>query len=174
MMDLSPLAQAILVYTALAVGVLATLLTSFAQFVELPAAFRGKPSAALVRRGFLAASVGMGSVGGSVLALELGGPGAIGWMWIASLLGMGAIYAEVRLSVKLRREGRADSAQALVAGLPAGLGKPLALLFTLALLVFALSAGSVLQTQQSGELLATVGGDRWMVAVFLVGATAVG
>ncbi|NVB39259.1 alanine:cation symporter family protein [Pseudenhygromyxa sp. WMMC2535] len=175
MMDLSPITQAILVYTALAVGLIVTALTGFAQLRELPKALSaGKPSAALVRRGFLAASVGMGSVGGSILAIELGGPGAIVWMWVASLLGMGVVYAEVLLSVRLRAEGRMNSARVLEAGLPGGLGKALALVFALLVMIFALSAGSLLQTQQSTELLATIGGEPWQVAAVLCAAAAVG
>ncbi|PRQ04546.1 Amino-acid carrier protein AlsT [Enhygromyxa salina] len=196
MMDLTPVAQAILVYSVLAVGVLATLLTGFAQLRELPNAWKAGPNSALVRRGFLAASVGMGSVGGSILALELGGPGAIGWMWIASLLGMGLVYAEVMLAVRFRRriatadrdQNEAGTVYALADGIPAlrsraleWLGAPnlisghsLATLFALVFMVFAIAAGSMLQTQQSGELLVAVGGERWLIAGFLVVAAGVG
>lgn len=177
MMDLHPVAQAILVYTVLVVGIAATLLTGFAQVRALAQAWRGGPNAALVRRGFLAASVGMGSVGGSILALELGGPGAIGWMWVASILGMGLIYAEVLFSVKHRRHDgqrrRAGTVFALADGIPK-IGKPLALVFALVFLVFAIAAGSMLQTQQSTVLLETGGGQRWLVAGFLVFTAALG
>lgn len=192
MMDLTPIAQAILVYTVLAVGVLVTLLGGVAQLRELPRALKSGPSAALVRRGFLAASVGMGSVGGSLLALELGGPGAIGWMWVASFLGMGLVYAEVMLALRFRRRlgerQRAGTVYALADGIPPlhvraleWLGAPnlisgqtLAVLFAMVFMVFAVAAGSMLQTQQSGVLLATIGGDRWLVAGFLVVAAGVG
>ena len=49
----------------------------------------------------------MGSIGGSIVALEVGGPGAIGWMWVASILGMALIYADVLFAVRLRRGRRA-------------------------------------------------------------------
>jgi Na+/alanine symporter len=192
MMDLTPIAQAILVYAVLTAGVCVTLLTGFAQLRELPRAFRSGSSAALVRRGFLAASVGMGSVGGSILALELGGPGAIAWMWIASLLGMALVYAEVLFAARWRRklEGReqAGTVYAMADGIPAlrlralaWLGTPellsgrtLAFAFALLFMVFAISAGSMLQTQQASILLEVVGGDRWMVVGFLVAAAAIG
>jgi Na+/alanine symporter len=145
-----------------------------------------------VRRGFLAASVGMGSVGGSILALELGGPGAIAWMWVASLLGMALVYAEVLFAARWRRklEGReqAGTVYAMADGIPAlrlraleWLGTPellsgrtLAFGFALLFMVFAISAGSMLQTQQASILLEVVGGDRWMVVGFLVAAAAIG
>jgi Na+/alanine symporter len=192
MMDLTPIAQAILVYAVLTAGVLVTLLTGFAQLRELPRAFRSGSSATLVRRGFLAASVGMGSVGGSILALELGGPGAIAWMWIASLLGMALVYAEVLFAARWRRklEGReqAGTVYAMADGIPAlrlraleWLGTPellsgrtLAFGFALLFMVFAISAGSMLQTQQASIVLEVVGADRWMVVGFLVAAAAIG
>jgi Na+/alanine symporter len=192
MMDLTPIAQAILVYAVLTAGVLVTLLTGFAQLRELPRAFRSGQSAALVRRGFLAASVGMGSIGGSILALELGGPGAIGWMWVASLLGMALVYAEVLLAARHRRKvgdhTQAAGVYAMADGLPAlrlraldWLGTPellsgrtLALAFALLFMVFAISAGSMLQTQQTSVLLEIVGAGRWTVVGFLVAAAAIG
>jgi Na+/alanine symporter len=192
MMDLTPIAQAILVYAVLTVGVLVTLLTGFVQLRELPRAFRTGTNAVLVRRGFLAASVGMGSIGGSVLALELGGPGAIGWMWVASLLGMALIYAEVLLAARWRRKvdgsTQAGSVYAMSDGIPAlrlraldWLGTPellsgrtLALAFALLFMVFAIAAGSMLQTQQTSVLLEVVGAGRWTVVGFLVAAAAIG
>jgi Na+/alanine symporter len=192
MMDLTPIAQAILVYAVLTAGVLVTLLTGFAQLRELPRAFRSRSNAALVRRGFLAASVGMGSIGGSILALELGGPGAIVWMWIASLLGMALVYAEVLFAARWRRKQdgheQAGTVYAMADGIPAlrlraldWLGTPellsgrtLALAFALLFMVFAIAAGSMLQTQQTGVLLEAVGAERWMVVSVLVAAAAIG
>lgn len=51
----------------------------------------------------LAGSIGVGNTVGVAAALILGGAGAIFWMWIAGLCGMGIKYAEVYLSVKYRR-----------------------------------------------------------------------
>jgi Na+/alanine symporter len=192
MMDLTPIAQAILVYAVLTAGVLVTLLTGFAQLRELPRAWSSGGSAALVRRGFLAASVGMGSIGGSILALELGGPGAIAWMWVASLLGMALVYAEVLFAARHRRQvgerQQAATVYAMADGIPPlrlraleWLGAPellsgrtLALAFALLFMIFAISAGSMLQTQQTAALLEVIGGDRWTVVGFLVGASAIG
>lgn len=177
MTDPSLVVQAILVYTVLAAGVLATVLTGFAQLRLFTRAWTLGPNAALVRRGFLAASVGMGSVGGSILALELGGPGAIGWMWIASLLGMALVYADVLFAVRFRRQDehgrRAATVFSFADGLPR-FGTPLAYVYALVLLVFALAAGAMLQTQQSSALLETVGGDHWVIAGFLVIVAALG
>jgi AGCS family alanine or glycine:cation symporter len=177
MTDPSLVVQAILVYTVLAAGVLATVLTGFVQLRLFARARQLGPNAALVRRGFLAASVGMGSVGGSILALEFGGPGAIGWMWIASILGIALIYADVLFAVRFRRQDERGRRTATVFSLADGIphfGKPLAYVYGLAFLLFALAAGAMLQTQQSSVLLQTVGGDHWLVVGFLVLATAIG
>jgi Na+/alanine symporter len=178
MTDPSLVVQAILVYTVLAAGVLATVLTGFAQLRLFTQAWKHAPNAALVRRGFMAASVGMGSVGGSIVALELGGPGAIGWMWIASILGMALIYADVLFAVRFRRPDEAGrprtaSVFALADGIT-NIGKLLAHVYGFILLLFALAAGAALQTQQSSVLLGTFGGDHWLIVGFLVFAAALG
>src|SRR5690606_41921972 len=46
----------------------------------------------------LAAATGMGSIVGGVLAMATGGPGALVWMWIATVLGMAIAFAEASLS----------------------------------------------------------------------------
>ncbi len=46
----------------------------------------------------LAARVGTGNIAGVAVALYLGGPGAIFWMWIVALLGMATAYAESTLA----------------------------------------------------------------------------
>ena len=36
----------------------------------------------------LSGTVGLGNIGGVALAISLGGPGAVFWMWVVGLLGM--------------------------------------------------------------------------------------
>ena len=50
----------------------------------------------------IAAQVGTGNVAGAATALVAGGPGAIFWMWLMSLFGMGTIFAEAVLAQKYR------------------------------------------------------------------------
>jgi AGCS family alanine or glycine:cation symporter len=50
----------------------------------------------------LAATVGTGNIAGVAVALVIGGPGAIFWMWITALVGMATKYAEAVLAVKYR------------------------------------------------------------------------
>lgn len=84
----------------------------------------------------LAATVGMGNISGVAIAIALGGPGAIFWMWVAAIVGTATKYFECTLAVLYR--GR-DSAGHLQGGpmyvITEGLGRrwrPLALWFSFA------------------------------------------
>ncbi|MEH7084701.1 alanine:cation symporter family protein, partial [Neobacillus drentensis] len=50
----------------------------------------------------LAATVGTGNIVGVATAIQIGGPGALFWMWIAAFFGMATKYAEGVLAVKYR------------------------------------------------------------------------
>lgn len=50
----------------------------------------------------LAATVGTGNIVGVTGAICLGGPGAVFWMWLCGLLGMGTKFAEVTLARRYR------------------------------------------------------------------------
>jgi AGCS family alanine or glycine:cation symporter len=50
----------------------------------------------------LSGTVGLGNIGGVALAITLGGPGAIFWMWVVGFLGMSIKFVEVTLSMLYR------------------------------------------------------------------------
>ena len=50
----------------------------------------------------LSATVGVGNIGGTAIAISLGGPGALFWMWMVGLLGMGLKTMEVTISMIYR------------------------------------------------------------------------
>ena len=52
----------------------------------------------------LAATIGTGNIAGVAGAIAIGGPGAIFWMWMSALLGMGTKFAEVTLAVHYREK----------------------------------------------------------------------
>ena len=54
----------------------------------------------------LAGTVGTGNITGVAVALSLGGPGAVFWMWVSALIGMGTKYAEILLAVKFRERNK--------------------------------------------------------------------
>ncbi len=98
----------VLVYGLLAVGIYFTVRLGFLQIRHFPELFRViAKSEETDRHGIspfqaltisLASRVGTGNIAGVAVALSLGGPGAIFWMWIVALLGMATAYAESTLA----------------------------------------------------------------------------
>ena len=94
----------------LVAGIIVTVRTKFVQFRLFPKAMRNlmqkicnKESSS--RRALctaLAATVGTGNLAGVAGAIAIGGPGAVFWMWISAILGMGLKFAEATLSVQYR------------------------------------------------------------------------
>ena len=54
----------------------------------------------------LSATVGTGNIAGVAGAIAIGGPGAVFWMWVSALLGMGTKFAEVTLAVHFRQRNK--------------------------------------------------------------------
>ena len=52
----------------------------------------------------LSGTVGTGNIGGVALALHLGGPAALFWMWVTAFFGMTSKFVEVTLSHKYREK----------------------------------------------------------------------
>lgn len=100
----------------------------------------------------LGAAAGMGGITGGVLAVGTGGPGALPWMWIATLLGMAIAFAEGSLGARARDEREPAVVHLLAAP---GLGKLLAPMYALAVVVLALVAGGAFQTNQAAAVLHT-------------------
>ena len=53
--------------------------------------------------------IGIGNVIGVCTAVQVGGPGAVFWIWVAGLLGMLVKYGEIYLGVKFRIKDKEDS-----------------------------------------------------------------
>ncbi|MBR4865914.1 MAG: sodium:alanine symporter family protein, partial [Clostridia bacterium] len=72
----------------------------------------------------LSATVGTGNIAGVAGAIAIGGPGAVFWMWISALLGMGTKFAEVTLAVHYReRNQKGDYVGGPMYYIKNGLGK---------------------------------------------------
>lgn len=50
----------------------------------------------------VAATVGMGNIAGVAIALVMGGPGAVFWMWVSAIVGMSTKFHEGVLAIKYR------------------------------------------------------------------------
>ena len=105
----------------------------------------------------IAATVGMGNIAGVAIALSIGGPGAIFWMWVSSILGMATKFFEGTLSVMYK--GKDDAGE--VQGGPmymilSGLGpkwKPLAVFFAISGLIGTLC---IMQSNQFTEAITSI------------------
>ncbi|MBS3847237.1 alanine/glycine:cation symporter family protein [Devosia sp. J2-20] len=98
----------VLIYGLLAVGLFFTVRLGFVQFLQFPEMFKSvlgskkndksgiTPFQALCTS--LASRVGTGNLAGVAVALYLGGPGALFWMWMVALVGMATAYAESTLA----------------------------------------------------------------------------
>ncbi|HVS15757.1 MAG TPA: sodium:alanine symporter family protein [Thermoanaerobaculia bacterium] len=51
----------------------------------------------------LSATVGIGNIAGVAIAIRMGGPGALFWMWVTAVFGMALKYAECTLAVAYRK-----------------------------------------------------------------------
>jgi alanine or glycine:cation symporter, AGCS family len=50
----------------------------------------------------LSATVGLGNIAGVAVAISVGGPGAVFWLWVAGFIGMTTKFTEVTLALKYR------------------------------------------------------------------------
>ena len=55
----------------------------------------------------LASTVGVGNIAGVATAIVLGGPGALFWLWVSGVLGMGTKYAEIVVALHYRERDAA-------------------------------------------------------------------
>ena len=101
----------------------------------------------------LSATVGMGNIAGVAVAIAIGGPGAVFWMWVSAVIGMSTKFFTATLAVLFRGK---DSSGEIQGGpmyfIVEGLGKnwkPLAVFFSVAGLVGALPVFNANQLTQA-------------------------
>ncbi|MGI9264111.1 MAG: alanine/glycine:cation symporter family protein [Gammaproteobacteria bacterium] len=109
----------------------------------------------------LSATVGLGNIGGVALAISLGGPGAMFWMWVIGFLGMSIKLTEVTLSMLYRNTDDPENphggpmwvaSKALQRRSMGGLGRAIGVIFCLCLLVSTATGGNMFQAWNVGEL----------------------
>ena len=111
----------------------------------------------------LSATVGTGNIVGVSLAIYLGGPGAIFWMWVTGFLGMILKYAECTLSHKYRRfnsDGTVSGGPMyyMEDGLKKKLGKGakvMAIIFAVAAVLCSLGTGNMAQANSMADALSS-------------------
>jgi AGCS family alanine or glycine:cation symporter len=116
----------------------------------------------------LAATVGVGNIAGVAIAIHLGGPGALFWMWVTGLVGMATKYAEAFLGVKYRRVDAAGEQSGgpmfyLERGVGGPLGKGLGVFFAVAAAIAAFGIGNGAQANSVADAIdSTFGITPWI------------
>ena len=188
-------------YAVVATGIVFTIWSGFSQYYALTHGFKvikgdydndddpGAISHFQALSTALSATVGLGNIGGGALAISLGGPGAVFWMWVVGFLGMAIKLSEVSLSMIHRNIDQADN--------PSGgpmwvvernfsgktgplkiLGKLIAGTFCFALIVNTITAGNMFQAWNVANLTQAYFGVPTMatgtILALIVGAVIIG
>ncbi|MBL8197667.1 MAG: sodium:alanine symporter family protein [Chromatiales bacterium] len=162
-------------FLVLGTGIVFTLWTRFSQFRSLTHGLhvlRGRydnpadPGAInhfQALSAALSATVGLGNIGGVAIAISLGGPGAVFWMWVVGFFGMALKTVEVTLAMIYRNISDPENphggtmwviSKALSEG-PSWqqkLGKLVGSLFCLTLLVMVVTGGNMFQAWNVGNM----------------------
>lgn len=165
-------------------GVYLTVRLRFLQLAKLKVGFRhlfrrnrgakGDISHYQAVSSVLAGNFGTGNISGMAIALMMGGPGALVWMWIMAFFGSIIQYASCLLGVKYRTENEKGE---FVGGpmyyIQKGLGlKWLSILFSLFVILGAIAVGIFCQINSMALSLSMVGVAPWVTGTLV--ALAVG
>ncbi|AXI00780.1 sodium:alanine symporter family protein [Sporosarcina sp. PTS2304] len=148
-------------------GIFLTIRLGFFQFIYMPHIIRqtfgkilskgagdGTLTPFQATTSALASTMGAANIVGVPVAIALGGPGAIFWMWLVALVGIGTKYSEVVLGIKYREKNKEGN---YVGGpmyyIKKGLGwKKVAYVFAFALMIEIIASTMV----QSNSIATTI------------------
>ncbi len=124
----------------------------------------------------LSATVGLGNIAGVAIAISLGGPGAVFWLWVAGFIGMCTKFTEVTLSMMYRDvtpEGHVHGGPMFV--IKNALSKnfyPIAWIYAAFVVLSSFGAGNMFQANQMASVMKTSAGvPEWLSGlIFCAGA----
>ena len=188
-------------YAVVATGIVFTIWSGFSQYYALTHGFKvskgdydkdddpGAISHFQALSTALSATVGLGNIGGVALAISLGGPGAVFWMWVVGFLGMAIKLSEVSLSMIHRNTSDPDNPSggpmwvvernfSGKKGLMKYLGKLIAGIFCFALIINTITAGNMFQAWNVANLTEAYFGvptlATGMILALIVGSVIIG
>ena len=105
----------------------------------------------------LSGTVGLGNIGGVALAIGVGGPGALFWMWVVGVLGMALKTVEITLAMMYRDTSDPDNPSGgamwvvdRVLGSKGGIWQPIArgigVFFCITLIIATFTGGNMFQS----------------------------
>lgn len=122
----------------------------------------------------LSATVGLGNIAGVAVAISLGGPGAVFWLWVAGFIGMCTKFTEVTLSLMYRdvtTEGHTHGGPMFV--IKNALSKnfyPIAWLYAFFTVLSSFGAGNMFQANQMAAVMKTSAGvPEWISGLVFCG-----
>lgn len=124
----------------------------------------------------LAATVGTGNIAGAALAIAVGGPGAVFWMWLCALIGLTTKMSEVVLAVTYRvKNDQGNFSGGPMYYIERGIGsKTLAKLFALFGALASFGIGNMTQSNSiSAALNSSFGLDVKIVGIVLAVLTGI-
>lgn len=165
----------VVLYIILATGVLFTIWSRFGQGTALTHGWKvirgqyddpadpGAINHFQALSAALSATVGLGNIGGVALAIALGGPGAVFWMWVVGAIGMALKMTEVTLAMLYRNTDDPDNPhggpmwvarQGIARMNPklAWLGSLVGGIFCVTLLISTITGGNMFQAWNVGEI----------------------
>lgn len=176
-------------YTVLGVGILFTLWSGFCQWRSLThgvAVTTGRyddpddPGAInhfQALSAALSATVGLGNIAGVAIAIALGGPGAVFWMWVVGFVGMALKSTEVCQSMLFRNTDDPNNPHGgpmfvVAKGMKkwglGWLGTILGVIFCLTLLISTITGGNMFQAWSVGDISReALAMDGWLTGVIL-------
>lgn len=124
----------------------------------------------------LSATVGLGNIAGVAVAVSLGGPGAVFWLWVAGFIGMCTKFTEVTLAVMYRDttpKGTVHGGPMFV--IKNALSKnfyPIAWIYAAFVVLSSFGAGNMFQSNQMAAVIkTTLGVPEWTSGlIFCAGA----
>ena len=130
----------------------------------------------------LSATVGLGNIAGVAIAISLGGPGAVLWLWLIGFLGMSMKFSSCTFA-QLHRVVHEDGSvlggpmvyleKGFKEQLPklAWLGKFFSVVFAVFTIVASLGGGNMFQANQTFELLSSqfpgLASNPWLIGILL-------
>jgi len=118
----------------------------------------------------LSATIGLGNIAGVAVAVSMGGPGAVFWMWVAGFFGMATKFTTCTLAVMYRKvDEKGVTSGGPMYYIRLGLGekwKFMAGAFALMAAIASFGGGNMFQSNQTAAILH----DQFGVPVWITGA----
>lgn len=132
----------------------------------------------------LSSTIGMGNIAGVAVAINIGGPGAMFWMWVSAIVGMSTKFFTCTLAIMFRgKDSNGDIQGGPMYFIMEGLGKswkPLAIFFSVCGLIGALPVFNVNQLKQAINFILlepngieVTDSSNLIIGLILVGVTAI-